>query len=148
MKTFVSSKSKKFASVDLSIIKKQSNTKINKCLEYWMYCILDSIQEEGVCTHQSSDKTGEGLKRIRNTSPINKQESFRRGYINAANEVSRTLAFVPKVDIEIGKKLLTHLGHNLNQVIERSTRGQCSSPSPVSSGYESDDSDSLWRQCN
>lgn len=133
------------------IIKKQPIAKINNCLEYWMNCIIDSMQQEEVHVLKSrktgiSNKAFHHWKKVRSTAFFDKQESFRKGYVNAANEVSITLAFVPRMDINVGKKLLTHLGHQLNHVIEASTREQSVSPIPESSGYGSDDSDSVWRQ--
>lgn len=130
-------------------IKKQYISKVNNYLEYWMHCIIDSMkQEDGVVHILNSRKTRipnqtfQHLKRARKSSLLIRQESFRKGYIKAANEVSLTLAFLPQVDIHFGKKLLSHLGYQLNLVIEASTRGQCPSLTPDSSGYGSDNSDS------
>lgn len=110
--------------------------KINKCLEYWMHCIIDSMEQEGIHFPKAKRNPVPHLKKVRSTS----RESFRKGYVSAANEVSMTLAFLPSVDISIGKKIMTHLGQHLNQVIEESNGRQ--SPSPDSSGYGSDDSNS------
>lgn len=125
--------------------KKQPISKINNFLEYWMHCIIDSMQQEEVTYERKngiSKKTFHHLQKIRRSSYITKQENFRKGYISAANEVSLTLAFLPHVDVTIGKKLLTHLGYQLNHIVEASFRDQSSSTNQESSGYGSDDSDS------
>lgn len=50
------------------------------------------------------------------TSPSVENDRFRSGFISAANEVSRCLATTPGVDIQLGTKLMTHLGHRLNDM--------------------------------
>ncbi|KAL5273870.1 HES6.2 family protein [Megaselia abdita] len=117
---------------------------------------MESMQQEGeqLVKMEKTDileMTVKYLRNIKKSSAVNEQESFRRGYINAANEVSRTLAFLPQMDISIGKKIMTHLGQQLNQMTEQPiTKVQCPSPSPASSGYGSEsDNESVnsdvWR---
>lgn len=148
MNSSVLLRSERMCKVIKPTIRKQYISKVNNYLEYWMHCIIDSMkQEDGVVhmlnsrTTRIPNKTFRNLKWAKNPSSPIKQESFRKGYIKAANEVSLTLAFLPHVDINIGKRLLTHLGYQLNLVIEASIRGQCPSLSPGSSGYGSDNSD-------
>lgn len=126
----------------------QPISKINNYLEYWIHCIIDSIEKEsGACMLNPrksgiSKKAFYHLRRIRRSSSISKRESFRKGYIDAANKISLTLAFLPHVDISIGKKLLTHLGYQLNHLTESLHRDQYSPTSAESSGYGSDNTDS------
>ncbi|XP_022210232.2 enhancer of split m7 protein [Drosophila obscura] len=49
-------------------------------------------------------------------STTNAEQSFRDGFIRAADEVSRALASLPNVDVVFGTHLMTHLGMRLNQL--------------------------------
>ncbi|KAL5273863.1 HES6.2 family protein [Megaselia abdita] len=150
------SKTQQYRKVVKPMIERQRRARINKSLEELKTLIMESMQQEGeqLVKMEKTDileMTVKYLRNIKKSSAISEQESFRRGYINAANEVSRTLAFLPQMDISVGKNIMTHLGQQLNQMTEQpTTKVQCPSPSPASSGYGSEsDNESVnsdvWR---
>ncbi|XP_017145149.1 enhancer of split m7 protein [Drosophila miranda] len=59
------------------------------------------------------EATAAAAKATTNTTP---EQSFRDGFIRAADEVSRALASLPNVDVVFGTHLMTHLGLRLNQL--------------------------------
>lgn len=154
-------------------LERKRRARINKCLDDLKELLVECMQQNG----QSNVKlekadilevTVQHLRKLKsdpqqqiacNNHIVNKQ-SFRNGYIQAANEVSHCLASLPKIDITFGTKLMTHLGLRLNQLesAEEMTPTSINTPltldcsttqfsrpilhSPVSSGYASDN-DSL-----
>lgn len=49
-------------------------------------------------------------------SPVVEADRFRAGFTQAANEVSRVLASTPNVDVSLGKRIMSHLGHRINDL--------------------------------
>lgn len=43
--------------------------------------------------------------------------SFRNGFINAVNEVSRVMALMPGINVQAGKVVMTHLGGEFNRFL-------------------------------
>jgi hairy-and-enhancer-of-split protein len=95
-------------------------------------------------------------QRLATANPVIHEDRFRAGFKHAANEVSRVLAAIPGVDIHLGTKLMTHLGHSLNGMdkskpLSVQTQGQVpifatppiSPTSSLSSGYSSNNSVSV-----
>nr|AEV91210.1 enhancer of split region protein HLHm8 [Teleopsis dalmanni] len=94
------------------------------------------------------------------TAAADIMHNFRHGYMNAVEEVSRMLASIPGVNIEMGKTIMTHLGrvYNRLQVKQQKIQQQQqrsyyrnqlpimnlpqAALSPASSGYYSDDCES------
>nr|CAD7266072.1 unnamed protein product [Timema shepardi] len=50
------------------------------------------------------------------SNPVTDADRFRAGFTHCATEVSRCLAATPGVDVHLGTKLMTHLGHRLNDM--------------------------------
>lgn len=149
------SKTQEYRKVVKPMLERQRRARINKSLDELKSLIMESMQEgEQIVKMEKTDileLTVKYLRNVKKSSVVSEQESFRRGYINAANEVSRTLAFIPQMDISIGKKIMTHLGIQLNQKTEQPVnKVNFSLPSPASSGYGSEsDNESVnsdvWR---
>lgn len=49
-------------------------------------------------------------------NPVTASDRFRAGFTQCAREVSVALAATPGVDISLGTRLMTHLGHSLNNM--------------------------------
>lgn len=49
-------------------------------------------------------------------NPVVSSDRFRAGFTQCAREVSVALAAVPGVDVSLGTRLMTHLGHALNNL--------------------------------
>ena len=66
-------------------------------------------------------------------NPVTSSDRFRAGFTQCAREVSVALAAIPGVDISLGTRLMTHLGHSLNNLEHPAKTTPYSPPgSPVS----------------
>lgn len=159
------SKTYQYRKVMKPMLERKRRARINKCLDELKDIMVECLTQEGehITRLEKADileLTVEHMKKLRtqnqlrlNSSQDAKQtiaESFRAGYIHAANEVSKTLAAVPGINIDLGTQLMSHLGHRLNylQVIvpgtvtslgmpvsaNSPTLNNISSNSPVSTG--------------
>lgn len=169
-----SSKTYHYRKVTKPLLERKRRARINKCLDQLKNLMVDCLTQEGehITRLEKADileLTVDYLRKQKNEkrTVAAPADSFRNGYINAANEVSRVLATVPGVDIALGKNIMTHLGGQLNQLQQQylsHEEQQQSHPymtpleiempmSPASSGYhsdlaspsESDNGASVWR---
>lgn len=120
------SKTQQYRKIIKPMLERQRRARINKSLDELKDLIMKSLENEGdhLVKMEKTDilqMTVKYLRSIKNESAVSEHESFRRGYINAANEISRTLAFLPQMNVSIGKKVMMHLGLQLNQMTEKST---------------------------
>lgn len=131
------------------MLERKRRARINRCLDELKDLMVTALQAEGenVSKLEKADileLTVKHLHRLRKTqqlagSPSLEQDKFRAGFISAANEVSRCLASTAGVDIHLGTKLMTHLGHRLNDMdkvsplsIQVSSQSYTPPSSPVS----------------
>ena len=157
------SKTEKYRKVVKPLMERKRRARINACLDQLKDLLTEQMIQNGehILKMEKIDILEMAVHHLRKskTSVHHDRESFKNGYINAANEVSRTLAFLPNIDISIGTKIMTHLGQRLNeiqsQLFQPMTTTICM-PSPsestTSSGYVSDDCEStsssgsdIWR---
>ncbi|XP_055849379.1 enhancer of split m7 protein [Episyrphus balteatus] len=165
------SKTYQYRKVMKPMLERKRRARINKCLDELKDLIAECMQQSGD-TNVKLEKadilelTVQHLRKVKNskTTPqaSENKESFRTGYIQAANEVSRCLASLPQVDITLGTNLMTHLGVRLNQLVSKPAPSpKINTPlnvycgeenlnrqsplilSPVSSGYGSDSDHSM-----
>ena len=123
------SKTYQYRKVMKPMLERKRRARINKCLDELKDIMVECLTQEGehITRLEKADileLTVEHMKKLRaqkqlrlNGSPDAKltiAESFRAGYIHAANEVSKTLASVPGVSVDLGTQLMSHLGHRLN----------------------------------
>lgn len=170
------SKTYHYRKVTKPLLERKRRARINKCLDQLKNLMVDCLTQEGehITRLEKADileLTVDYLRKQKNermTGGVAPADSFRNGYINAANEVSRVLATVPGVDIALGKNIMTHLGGQLNYLQqqylsheeEHQSHHHYMTPlkidmpmSPASSGYhsdlaspsESDNGSSVWR---
>lgn len=167
-----SSKTYHYRKVTKPLLERKRRARINKCLDQLKSLMVDCLTQEGeqITRLEKADILELTVDYLRKQKNERKTEaaaadSFRNGYINAANEVSRVLATVPGVDIALGKNIMTHLGGQLNHLQQQfsshveqqdhyMTPLKIDMPmSPASSGYhsdlaspsESDNGSSVWR---
>lgn len=158
------SKTYQYRKVMKPLLERKRRARINKCLDDLKDLMAECFQNNAdnvkfekadilEVTVQHLRKLKEQKQQIAHNN-VAAQQSFRSGYIQAANEVSRCMASLPKVDVQFGTKLMTHLGLRLSQLeapqelptaVNTPLSVTCSSPqsssamySPVSSGYASD----------
>jgi len=108
------------------MLERKRRARINRCLDELKELMVTALQSEGenVSKLEKADileLTVRHLHKLRQqqrlaASPSAESDRFRSGFISAANEVSRCLASTPGVDIQLGTKLMTHLGHRLNDL--------------------------------
>ncbi|XP_049802881.1 enhancer of split mbeta protein-like [Schistocerca nitens] len=136
------------------MLERKRRARINRCLDELKELMVGALQAEGenVSKLEKADileLTVRHLRRLRRehrlaASPVTDSDRFRAGYTRCAAEVSRCLAATPGVDVSLGTRLMTHLGHRLNQMDKTAplsvvVPGQASpSPSPVASDVDVD----------
>ncbi|KAH8404253.1 hypothetical protein KR215_002359, partial [Drosophila sulfurigaster] len=160
------SKTYQYRKVMKPLLERKRRARINKCLDDLKDLMAECVAQTGDAKFEKADILEVTVQYLRNlkqskaaqSAASAPEHSFRAGYIRAANEVSRALAALPKVDVAFGTTLMTHLGMRLNQLeqpVEQSTPLTLHTPlsincgssisssnrdtySPVSSGYASD----------
>merc|ERR1712025_1446358 len=141
------------------LIEKKRRARINSCLDELKDLMVFAMQSEGesISKLEKADVLELTVKHLRKLkrqqmlalNPALDMDRFHAGYTTCATEVSRTLASTG-VDISIGSRLMSHLGHKLNniehsrvaplaiRVPEQRTPKHLRHPSPSSdAGYES-----------
>ena len=108
------------------MLERKRRARINRCLDELKELMVTALQSEGenVSKLEKADileLTVRHLHKLRRqqrlaNNPVLDTDRFRAGFTHAANEVSRCLAATPGVDIHLGTKLMTHLGHRLNDL--------------------------------
>ena len=108
------------------MLERKRRARINRCLDELKELMVGALQAEGenVSKLEKADileLTVRHLHKLKRqqrlaANPIIDSDRFRAGFTHAANEVSRCLASTPGVDIHLGTRLMTHLGHRLNDL--------------------------------
>jgi len=108
------------------MLERKRRARINRCLDELKELMVTALQSEGenVSKLEKADileLTVRHLHKLRrqqrlSANPVIDADRFRAGYTHCANEVSRCLASIPQVDVQLGTKLMTHLGHRLNEM--------------------------------
>nr|CAI5863493.1 unnamed protein product [Callosobruchus analis] len=108
------------------MLERKRRARINRCLDELKELMVTALQSEGenVSKLEKADileLTVRHLHKLRrqhrlSANPVIDSDRFRAGYTHCANEVSRCLASTPGVDVQLGTKLMTHLGHRLNEM--------------------------------
>ncbi|RZF36850.1 hypothetical protein LSTR_LSTR004538 [Laodelphax striatellus] len=108
------------------MLERKRRARINRCLDELKELMVSALQAEGenVSKLEKADileLTVRHLHKLRkqqrlSISPVTDADRFRAGFTHCATEVSRCLAATPGVDVHLGTKLMTHLGHRLNDM--------------------------------
>merc|ERR1712241_1258058 len=153
------SKTHNYRKVVKPLIERKRRARINTCLDELKDLMVFAMQSEGesISKLEKADVLESTVKHLRKLkrqqmlalNPALDMDRFHAGYTTCATEVSRTLASTG-VDISIGSRLMSHLGHKLNniehsrvaplaiRVPEQRTPKHLRLPSPSSdAGYES-----------
>ncbi|XP_055849382.1 enhancer of split m8 protein [Episyrphus balteatus] len=164
------SRTQHYQKVKKPLIERQRRARINKCLDSLKQIIAEFQSDEAILRMDKAEMLETTIAFLRHSKAVGRPrhqstevltDSFRHGYMNAVNEVSRVLASTRGVTVEFGKSVMTHLGcqfnrleglHQQQKYQNTSTEGQqrslnplmidtspISAPlSPASSGYHSD----------
>lgn len=125
------------------MLERKRRARINRCLDELKELMVSALQAEGenVAKLEKADILELTVRHLHNlrrkrklaASPTANADRFRAGFTHAAAEVSRCLAATPGVDVALGTKLMTHLGHRLNDMDKMMPLSvevtPCSSPS-------------------
>lgn len=108
------------------MLERKRRARINRCLDELKELMVTALQSEGenVSKLEKADileLTVRHLHKLKRQqrltcNPVIDADRFRAGFTHCANEVSRCLASTPGVDVKLGTKLMTHLGHRLNEM--------------------------------
>merc|ERR1711881_492860 len=153
------SRTNQYRKIVKPMLERKRRARINACLDELKDLMVFALQSEGesISKLEKADVLELTVKHLRKLkrqqmlalNPALDMDRFHAGYTTCATEVSRTLASTG-VDISIGSRLMSHLGHKLNniehsrvaplaiRVPEQRTPKHLRLPSPSSdAGYES-----------
>ncbi|KAH8359898.1 hypothetical protein KR093_009351, partial [Drosophila rubida] len=150
------SKTYQYRKVMKPLLERKRRARINKCLDDLKDLMAECVAQTGDAKFEKADILEVTVQYLRNlkqskaaqTAAAAPEHSFRAGYIRAANEVSRALAALPKVDVAFGTTLMTHLGMRLNQLeqpVEQPTPLTLHTPLSINCGNSSSSSSSSSR---
>merc|ERR1712066_960319 len=118
-------KTQTYRAVVKPLIEKKRRARINSCLDELKDLMVFALQTEGesISKLEKADVLELTVKHLRKLkrqqmlalNPALDMDRFHAGYTTCATEVSRTLASTG-VDISIGSRLMSHLGHKLNNI--------------------------------
>lgn len=108
------------------MLERKRRARINRCLDELKELMVTALQAEGenVSKLEKADileLTVRHLHKLKRqqrlaANPVIEADRFRAGFTQAANEVSRVLASTPNVDVTLGKRIMSHLGHRINDL--------------------------------
>merc|ERR1711974_287807 len=119
------SRTQEYRKIVKPLIEKKRRARINSCLDELKDQMVFAMQSEGesISKLEKADVLELTVKHLRKLkrqqmlalNPSLDMDRFHAGYTTCATEVSRTLASTG-VDISIGSRLMSHLGHKLNNI--------------------------------
>merc|ERR1712002_496573 len=119
------SRTQEYRKVMKPLIERKRRARINACLDELKDLMVFAMQSEGenISKLEKADVLELTVKHLRKLkrqqmlalNPALDMDRFHAGYTTCATEVSRTLASTG-VDISIGSRLMSHLGHKLNNI--------------------------------
>merc|ERR1712062_384584 len=119
------SRTDQYRKVVKPLIERKRRARINACLDELKDLMVFALQTEGesISKLEKADVLELTVKHLRKlkrqqmlaVNPSLDMDRFHAGYTTCATEVSRTLASTG-VDISIGSRLMSHLGHKLNNI--------------------------------
>ena len=119
------SRTQEYRKIVKPLIERKRRARINSCLDELKDLMVFAMQTEGesISKLEKADVlelTVKHLQKLKRQqmlalNPALDMDRFHAGYTTCATEVSRTLASTG-VDISIGSRLMSHLGHKLNTI--------------------------------
>lgn len=149
------SKTQHYLKVKKPMLERQRRARMNKCLNQLKELVAEFQGNDAILRMDKAEMLECALTFIKKEVTKTKvpavipMDSFRHGYINAVNEVSRIMAATPGMNVQVGKTVMKHLGGEYNRLLQSETSAEkqnneiaYSAPmSPASSGYHSDECD-------
>merc|ERR1712066_334150 len=119
------SRTNQYRKIVKPMLERKRRARINACLDELKDIMVFALQTEGesISKLEKADVLELTVKHLRKLkrqqmlalNPALDMDRFHAGYTTCATEVSRTLASTG-VDISIGSRLMSHLGHKLNNI--------------------------------
>jgi len=119
------SKTDQYRKVMKPLIERKRRARINSCLDELKDLMMFALQSEGesISKLEKADVLELTVKHLRKlkrqqmltVNPGLEMDRYRAGFTTCATEVSRCLASTG-VDVAIGSRLMSHLGHKLNTI--------------------------------
>ncbi|XP_028899618.1 enhancer of split m5 protein [Zeugodacus cucurbitae] len=155
-------KTELYLKVKKPLLERQRRARINKCLDTLKTLVAEFQGDDAILRMDKAEMLESTIAFMRQHSrrrsampavaPLEPMDSFRNGYMNAVNEVSRVMAAMPGMSVNVGKSVMTHLGSEFNRLLQQQQQEQTivvdveekmsaklSRPSSrASSGYHSD----------
>ncbi|XP_050316933.1 enhancer of split m8 protein-like [Bactrocera neohumeralis] len=118
------SKTQIYLKVKKPLLERQRRARINNCLEALKKLVAELQADEAVLRMDKAELLEQTLVFVRQQCRSKAQQqsaqvhtdSFRNGYMNAVNEVSRVMASTPGMSVQVGKSVMTHLGRSFNRL--------------------------------
>ncbi|CAG0912614.1 unnamed protein product [Notodromas monacha] len=130
------------------LLERKRRARINRCLDELKELMVGALQSEGenVAKLEKADVLELTVKYLRklklqnrlgtcvpeSTSPVPPVDRFRAGFTQCATEVSKCLTTIPGLDVSLGTRLMTHLGHCVNQLDVTVQQPKCPDTPPMS----------------
>ena len=122
------------------MLERQRRARINRCLDELKDLMTGALVADGenMAKLEKADVlelTVRHLHKLRRErrlacNPVTSSDRFRAGFTQCAREVSVCLAAIPGVDVSLGTRLMTHLGHALNNLEQPTVTSTPSAYSP------------------
>ncbi|XP_065371846.1 enhancer of split m5 protein-like [Calliphora vicina] len=150
------SKTQHYLKVKKPMLERQRRARMNKCLDQLKELVAEFQGNDAILRMDKAEMLECALTFIKKevkkpkVPAVIPMDSFRHGYMNAVNEVSRVMAATPGMNVHVGKSVMVHLGGEYNRLLKLQTSAEqdqqqqiaSSAPmSPASSGYHSDECD-------
>lgn len=124
------SKTQHYLKVKKPLLERQRRARINKCLDALKLLVAEFQSDDAIMRMDKAEMlestiafmrttthlTAGATKKINTSTPP--MDSFRNGYMNAVNEVSRVMASTPGMSVQVGKSVMTHLGCEFNRLLQ------------------------------
>ena len=150
------SKTQHYLKVKKPLLERQRRARMNKYLDELKEIVAEFQGNDAILRMDKAEMLECALSFIKKEvqkppiPTVIPMDSFRHGFMNAVNEVSRIMAATPGMDVQVGKAVMIHLGGEYNRLLHLQQEQQqneqqhifCTAPmSPASSGYHSDECD-------
>ncbi|XP_036341501.1 enhancer of split m8 protein-like [Rhagoletis pomonella] len=133
---FYATKTELYLKVKKPLLERQRRARINKCLDTLKTLVAEFQGDDAIMRMDKAEMLESTIAFMRQHSsrggrstmpaltPLAPMDSFRNGYMNAVNEVSRVMAAMPGMSVDVGKSVMTHLGSEFNRLLQQQQQEQ------------------------
>ncbi|CAD6991427.1 enhancer of split m8 protein [Ceratitis capitata] len=132
---FYATKTELYLKVKKPLLERQRRARINKCLDTLKTLVAEFQGDDAILRMDKAEMLESTIAFMRQHSrrqrttmpavaPLAPMDGFRNGYMNAVNEVSRVMAAMPGMSVQVGKSVMTHLGSEFNRLLQQQHQQQ------------------------